>query len=244
MGHSILEELVKIKNAEEKSKIRFPKATYLFVENYGRKLHTEMEEIAALLQAKKWFTLQADWSRNEKGVFEAFQVELQRNSILGKAFEGCILIELAGEAEEGELRQILESLKEQEEKITFFVTAESMECAEEIKRHMDRYFFTRIIEGNAYDVGEQWSIVKDELEAYGLTVEEGAGEKVQSHLEEIRWHTTDLVRQRLENAAKQIAYEKMLDADGGSELTAEEIVRGLDIFPENKKKSQIGFLLK
>ena len=240
MKHSILKEVEQIKETENTKGIKFPKTSYIFVENYGRTIHKEMQKLTELSGKKGWFVFQAV---KHQGVYQEFTVELSKHAMLGKEFEGCILIEVSWQVEKNELRQMLEYLKEQENKINFFFSVKEEKIAKELKAEMDRYFFTRMLEGEVYSQEEQLRILMEELEKYELYVEESVKQEVLKLLAGLSWQTTDLVEHTLQNVARKLAYEKMLE-DSSDGLLEEDIKKALEEVNPYSQKNRIGFVLE
>ena len=244
MMHSVLEEMKYVKKNEAERGVKFPETTYLFVENYGRNMQDEMQDIAELLGKKEYFTFRADWLTKPTGVYGDFQVELQKHAMLGKEYEGCILLEVSALLNEPEMLQILSLLKRQENKISFLMTAKDDIDVSEIRNMMEQFFFARVVEGQIYSPEEQYGIIKTELEKYGFEPEETQGEDLMEYLKEFPWKKSDAVECKLRNVVKKLVYEKMLEHSSSLNVTYEEIKNALSGPRKDGTASRIGFLLE
>ncbi len=244
MIHSVLEEIKYVKKNEAERGVKFPETTYLFVENYGRSMQEEMQDIAEALGKREYFTFRADWLTKQSGVYGDFQLELQKHATLGKEYEGCVLVELSTMVNEPELLQILSRLKQHEEKITSFVTVKDDEDVQEITKMMEQFFFTRVVEGQIYSPEEQYGIIKAELEKYGFNPEEKRCEELLEYLKEFPWKKTDAVESKLRNVVKKLVYEKMLEHNSSLNVTYEEIKNALSGPRKDGATTRIGFLLE
>lgn len=243
MQYSILEEMTYIRNNEKEKRMIFPKTCYLFVENYGRNMEEDMDSIAKLQGYEEWFTFRADWNRKQQGLYQELQVELQKHAKLGREFEGCIVINIAGQVEESELGLILDDLKEKEGKVSFIISVEDHEKAKQVQEIMNRNFYTRIVEGKPYGAEEQFGILESELEKYGFGFEEAQQGDIFQYLSGLTWRKEENVNHKLQNTAKKLVYERMMtEAQSVRMFEKDELENALGEIHKEDKKAKIGFV--
>lgn len=230
MNNRISNELVTLQNKETALGIKLPKPYFLFVRNYGRSLVKEMKEICSLLKKPTWFSFNMAQYENEQ--CDKLRIEVGKESMLGKEYDGCILLTLGESTEEGELMKILEYIQEQKQRIVPVFSVSNYDAAERFKKVIELYQFCRVVEGEAYTVQEQMEILRDELKRYGFQMkDEAAMEKV---LEGLEWEKEELVAKTLRNAAKQMIYEKAMSEDeDDKEIDSETLSKALNMQDKN-----------
>lgn len=233
-----------IKNNEKDKNRVFPKTCYLFIESFGRNMEEDMNEIANLQGYEDWFAFEANWDRKPQGLFQEFQLEMQKHSKFGREFEGSILINVVGLIDEIELGNILDYLKEREDKVSFIISVTDNNMAVQVREVMNGSFYTRTIEGKNYEVKEQIEILENELERYGFIFNKGEMEEIYNYLLEVTWKEEEHVIRKLQNVAKKMVYERMMEEEYSTTFGIKELKAALKEMHMESKKIKMGFLIE
>ncbi|MBQ7863625.1 MAG: hypothetical protein IJ353_04050 [Lachnospiraceae bacterium] len=239
---SILEELNKVKACEQERNVKLPKPYYLFVQNYGRNPETELTEIAKSFGNGKWFSFLAESQKQNVTILNRFLIESEKHAEIGKSFQGHALIELTGNEEPKELSELLNYINQNARQFQCIFTTRMLEGAEEIKNCLEQHFFVREISGKEYEAEEQSTIFLRVLVEYGFEVDQ-LTEVLGTMFSEIQWEETDMVQSRIENLARNIAYNKMLEPEAALSVTADEVKDALrELKKEPEVTRRIGFV--
>lgn len=242
MCYSVLNELMQVKECEDSKKIKLPRATYFFVRKYGRSMAEEMPEIARVNGNGDWFSFLTEGKKKDVTMLGRFQLELDKRADLGKLFRGAVLVELTGEEEEKELSELLGYIKQNTRQFDCVFTTNALDKAEELKKQLEQYFFVREISGQQYDSEEQKGLFLKVLKDYGFETEHLV-EEVKELFEEIQWEEADMVQNRIENLARNLVYDKMLNPEELPYVSVEEVKNlTAELKKEPEKKRQIGFV--
>lgn len=239
--NTILRELDKIKDAEMYEGIRTPIPNYLYIPRYGRKLRGQMDEILARMGKKGWFFFKADeWSEGGKLV-EKFNMDLQKHSDTGKEYTGCVLIELSKETlmKDG-LPEFFEYLKEKEQQFFFLFAVKDAKDAAAVQKCMEQYFFTRVVYADEFSIEEQFDIIRNICREYGFGIDLKEQAFIIRGLKEREWKENEHMEFILQNAAKAVIYETMLD-DKAKErsVSAEMSEKLLENLQKTAKKEKV-----
>jgi len=240
MNNRISNELVTLQNKETTLGLKLPKPYFIFVKSYGRSLSKEMKEICSLLEKTTWFGFNMTQYENEQ--CDKLRIEVGKESMLGKEYDGCILITLGESTEEGELMKVMEYIQGQKQRIVPVFSVDSQEAAERFKKVIELYQFCRVVEGEAYTVQEQMEILRNELKRYGFQMKDEA--EVEKVLESLEWKKEELVAKTLRNVAKQMIYEKVMDEDSDDkQVDCEKFAAALNVQDMKATKRVIGFTM-
>lgn len=240
MNNRISIELVTLQNKESELGIKLPKPYFLFLENYGRSLGREMDEISGLFAKNTWFEF--DMAQYDEEHCNKLKIEIGKNAMFGKEYDGCVLIRLTEQADENELVKMLEYIKGQNHRIVPVFSVGSCANAERIKNVIENYQFCRLVEGDAYTTEEQAQILKTELSTYGFQLKDE--KEVRKIMEDITWEKEEQVEKTLKNVAKQMIYEKVME-DSMEDKTIECSLLTEALGKQEKKETirVIGFVM-
>ena len=242
MCYSVLNELMQVKELEDSKKIKLPRATYFFVQKYGRSMVEEMAEIAKVIGNGSWFTFLTEGKKKDVTMLGRFLMELEKNAEIGKMFQGAVLVELTGEEEEKELSELLGYIKQNARQFGCVFTTNALDKAEEVEERLEQYFFLRRINGQQYDSEEQKGLFLQVLEEYGFETDH-LGQEVKGLFSELCWNEADMVQNRIENLARNLVYDKMLNPEELPFVSVEEVKNlTAELKKEPEKKRQIGFV--
>lgn len=243
MCYGVLEEINQVKKCEESRQQKLPQPHYLFVQKYGRNLEAEMPEIAAKLGNGTWFSFCTEGKKKDVSITNRFLVELEKHAELGKKFGGCALVELTGGEEPKELFEFLSYIRQQESGFGSVFSTRSMDCVDDIRKSLEQHFFVRVIDGEKYDSTEQVLLFLNVLESFGFSLEGTAYNAVEEIFSNINWEETDMVRNKIENLARNMVYEKLMLSEEGQVVSAEEIkTAAAGLKKETEKVRKIGFV--
>lgn len=257
MKSNLLQELEQIIAHEDRMDVTLPIPSYLFVQKYGRSIEAEMPEIAALLGKKDWFFFRAD-AREEKSILNRFLIEQECKSNIGREYEGCILLELTGEENEKELFEFLNYIEEQGHRLTCIYTTKESDDAAEIKKKLASYGFVRQIDGECFDAYEQLEIFENTIKEYQFFITGGARIRLAEWFRKKEWLEQDAVVTQIQNMAKSVVYQKLLNQKPDLESSVETSNGKAEVFlgkedienaireAEGKTatKRQIGFVME
>ena len=236
MCYSVLEELNKVKVCEQERNIKLPKPYYQFVQKFGRSPEAELPEIAKSFGNGSWFSFFAEIRKKDVTMVNRFIMELEKHAEIGKAFQGHVLVELTGEEDPKELFELLSYIKQNAKQFQCIFTTRMLERAEEIKTCLEQHFFVRKIEGKEYEKAEQSTIFLRVLLEHGFDIDQLTN-TLETLFSDVRWEEKDMVQSRIENLARNIAYNKMLEAENTLKVSPEEIEEAMK---EWKKASETG----
>ena len=222
-----------------------PVPNYLFVQRYGREINGEMNEITSLLGQKGWFSFSTTSIKNNEKLLTGFQVELERNSGVGKEYAGSVLIEFSGNEEEKELEDLLDYIYSQRYRLHCVYTIKDSENTQDIKRLLENYGFVRVVQGEEYEASEQIAIFVDTIAQYQYKLEKIAKEYIDEFFRKQKWQEEDAVKIRIQNIAKEIVYNKLMNLKGNSKVIrkaeVENVIQSLQC--EKTTKRQMGFVM-
>lgn len=244
MKSNLLKEIQQLFD-RECSGNNIPVPSYLFVQRYGREIQDEMEEIAALLGQKEWFCFECGTVKSDENLLNAFKIALERNSGIGKEYAGSVLIEFTGNEEEKEIEKLLDYIEGQKHRLHCIYTVKSSDDVKEMKEKLENYGFVRVVQGEEYGASEQIEIFRETLKTYQYRLEEDAKDYIEEFFEKQRWQEEDVVKVRIQNMAKEIVYNKLMDeTDSDRDLKKEEVESVLHSLQSAKtQKRQFGFVM-
>lgn len=241
MRNKISEELFALQKKESVRGMKFPRPYYLFWEKYGRSLKGEMDEICGLLKKTAWFEF--DTAQYDSNYADKLKIEVGKQSMLGKGYDGCLLISIAEGVDENELIKLMEYIKGQEELVVPVFSVKCEEEVERIKSVIERYHYCRIAEGEEYTAKEQTDIIRQELEECGFELEDA--QAVLEVMEGVCWDEKDRVENTLKNVAKQMIYEEMIKEEEKESIEGYEFLkRTLYERGDRETKHVIGFVME
>lgn len=244
MGYHIVEELKKIRNLEMVEGIAVPVPSFLYIQQYGRRLEEQMDLIAEGLNKKEWFLFKIDERQREKGMVQSLSVELEKRAKIGKQYEECVLIEFGeGMYQQEALEELFDYLKTMEDKVSFLFTVKPSKNMDILQQCMEQYFFVRTIQGEAYTVEEQITLIQEHCERFRYCLTEKASQVFAEGLAKKQWKTYDHVACRLKNLVYGFLYENVLEGkDKADYITSEVALTILEQMDnEGSKKVTIGF---
>ena len=257
MKSNLLQELEQIVAYEDRMDMVLPIPSYLFVQKYGRSIEAEMPKIAELLGKKEWFFFRADISQ-EKSILNRFLIEQECKTNVGREYEGCILLELTGAENEKELLEFINYIESQKQRLCCIYTTKESEKAAEIKRKLSIYGFVRQIDGESFHVFEQLEVFENTLKNYQFVITGAARIKLAEWFRKTKWQEEDAVITQIQNMAKLLVYQKLLEMKPNMENTSkikgekkevlldkeeiENVIREAEGKTETKR--QIGFVLE
>lgn len=222
-----------------------PVPSYLFVQRYGREIQEDMKEIAALLGQKDWFCFGCGAIKNDENLLNGFKMALERHSGIGKEYTGSILIEFTGNEEEKEIEKLLDYIEGQKHRLHCIYTVKSSEDVKKMKERLENYGFVRVVQGEEYEASEQIEIFRETLKTYQYRLEEDAKDYIEEFFEKQKWQEEDVVKVRIQNMAKEIVYNKLMDeTDSDRDLKKAEVESVLHSLQSAKtQKRQFGFVM-
>ena len=222
-----------------------PVPSYLFVQRYGREIQDDMKEISSLLGQKEWFLFSSASKKMNEKLLTGFQIVLETHSGIGKEYAGSILIELSGEEEEKELEELLDYVHSQEYRLHCIYTIKASENIKEIKGILENYGFVRVVKGEEYKVSEQVDIFREIIKKYQYQLDKVAENCMVDFLNKQKWQEEDDVKIRIQNMAKEIVYNKLMEQEQEDKvIRKEEVENAIRSFEWGKKtKRQMGFVM-
>ncbi len=248
MKNNLLTELQQILEKEDACKGSLPIPNYLFVQQYGRDIEEEMPQIATLFGQKEWFLFDHGTQQKEGKMLSHFKMELNRHAGVGREYSGSILIELSTpeeETEEKELEELLSYIDSQKNRLHCVYTMRNEETVDRVKRQLENYGFVRVIYAEPYQADEQTEIFLDTLQTYQFRADKGAKQCAKAFFQEREWNTSDAVKIRIENIAKEIVYCSFMNKEIQDNIVHKEEVEQVfaSLAKEMTKKRQIGFVV-
>ncbi|MCM1044221.1 MAG: hypothetical protein NC417_01815 [Candidatus Gastranaerophilales bacterium] len=223
-SNTILQELEKIKDVEINEGICTPIPNYLYIQRYGRSAQEQMDQILTKIGKKDWFLFKTGEQSEEKKLIEKFDMDLHRHADTGKEYTGCSLIELSKETlGRDELPEFLEYLKENERQLYCLFTIKNAGDAVSAQKCIEQYFFTRIVYAEEFSVEEQFDIIRDTCEEYGFGIARKERIGIMRGLEDRKWKADEQVAFLLQNAARSVIYEAMLEDQAKKRLISAEL---------------------
>jgi len=204
-----------------------------------------IQEIAELFGQKEWFVFDATKQPNDGKLLSHFKMELDKHAGLGREYTGSILIELSGEEDEKELEELFHYIDSHKERLRCIYTMKVAEEAKMVRKHLEKYGFVRVVQGEKYDAYEQIEIFQDTLELYRFQLNEEAEHYVTEFFRKREWEETDVVKMRIENIAKELVYGSLIREEAEKNIITkeevEEVLASLQSEPAGKR--QIGFVI-
>lgn len=245
MKNNLLMEIQQILEKEDARKGSLPIPNYLFIQRYGRDIVEEMPQIAALFGQAEWFKFDAGAQQNEGNIASYFKMELNRRAGIGREYSGSILIELSTLEEEKELKELLSYIDSQKNHLHCIYTMREQETVCMVKKQLENYGFVRAIYAKPYQADEQIEIFLNTLQTYQFQADTEAKQCVEAFFREKEWNTSDAVKIRIENIAKEIVYCSFINEEVQDNIVQKEEVEQVfaSLAKEMTKKRQIGFVM-
>lgn len=245
MKNNLLREIKQMLEIKANTGNAIPIPTYLFVQRYGRDIHEYMEEIATLFEQKEWFPFCCANVKKEEKLITGLKMELERHSGIGKEYIGSVLIEFSGMEEEKEIEELLDYIDRQKPRLHCIYTVKASGEVQEIIEQLENYGFARVVEGEEYEVLEQMNIFRDTLKMYQFELDEAAEKHIVKFLERQKWQEEDAVKIRIQNMAKEIVYNQMMEGRQKDRLLRKEEVESVlqSLKLSKTQKRQIGFVM-
>ena len=247
MKNNLLTEIQQILEKEDARKGGFPIPNYLFVQQYGRDIVEEMPQIATLFGHKEWFLFDTGARQKEGNMLSHFKMELLKYAGVGREYSGSILIRISvpeEEQEEKELEELISYIDSQKNRLHCVYTMREQEAVDRIKKQLENYGFVRVVYADPYQVDEQMEIFTDALQVYGLQADAEVKHYAEVFFREKEWSTSDAVKIRIENIAKEIIYCSFINEKVQDNILRKEDVEQVfaALAKEMAKKRQIGFV--
>ena len=240
MKNNLVSEIEQLVGRRQNSNAYIPMPTYLYVEHYGRNIEDNMKEITTLFGEKDFFIFKTSRIQKLESLVRSFQMKLEKHAALGKEFSGCVLVELSEEMEQEELPDFLEFVARQEDLRCLFTIKDN---SEEIQELLEQYFFVRVVEGQKYNCTEQLEILNQVFAEAEFIADIGAMKVFEKFFAKKEWQEGDMVQNRIQNIAKNLVYEKLMQEEVPekciSQEDAENVVKKL--LKESQKRTVIGF---
>jgi len=248
MKNNLLTEIQQILEMKDARKGSLPIPNYLFIQQYGRDLMEEMPQIAALFGQTEWFLFDTGAQQKEGTILSHFKLELNRHAGVGREYSGSILIDLSTpeeEKEEKELEELLSYLDSQKNRLHCVYTMRGQETVDKVKKQLENYGFVRVVYAKPYQADEQMEIFLDTLQAYQFQADAEAKRCAEAFFQEKDWETSDAVKIRIENIAKEIVYCSFVNEEVQDNIVQKEEVEKVftALAKEMTKKRQIGFVI-
>ena len=152
-------------------------------------------------------------------------------------------MELTGSEEPKELFEFLTYIRQQEAAFGCVFTTRTLECVDDILESLEQHFFVRVIDGEKYDSAEQAKLFLNVLESFGFSVENNTENSIEEAFSNVGWEETDMVRNKIENLARNMVYEKLMLPEVGQVVSMEEIKTAASgLKKETEKVRKIGFV--
>lgn len=248
MKNNLLTEMQQILGREDARKGSLPIPNYLYIQQYGRDLVDEMPQIAALFGQTEWFSFDTGAQQKEGNILSHFMMELNRHAGVGREYSGSILIELSTpeeEKEEKELEELLSYIDSQGNRLHCVYTMREQENVDKVKKQLENYGFVRVVYAKPYQADEQMEIFLDTLQTYQFQADTEAKRCAEAFFQEKEWETSDAVKIRIENIAKEIVYCSFVNEEVQDNIVQKEEVEQVlaSLAKEMTKKRQIGFVI-
>lgn len=247
MNSNLLAEIKQILSRKEVRGGKIPIPNYLFIQQYGRDILEEMPQITTLFGQTQWYTFDTGAQQKEGNMLSHFKMELNRHAGVGREYKGSILIELSTpeeDKEEKELEELLSYVDSQKNRLHCVYTMRGQGKVEQVKNQLGNYGFVRVVYAEPYRTNEQIEIFLDVLRVYQFRLDVEAKQCVEAFFEEKEWDTTDSVKIRIENIAKEIVYSRFINEEMKDNILHKEDVERVFTSLEKEKtiKRQIGFV--
>lgn len=244
VSNTILQELDKINDVEMNEGICTPIPNYLYIQRYGRRAQEQMDKILLKIGKKGWFLFKTEDQLCEGGLIKNFSMELHRYADTGKEFTGCSLIEISKETlMKDELPEFLEYLKENEKRIYCLFTIKNVKDAVSVQKCIEQYFFTRIVYAEDFSIEEQFDIIRNTCEEYGFGIDHKEQVFIMRGLKDRKWKANEHVEFILQNAARAVIYEAILEDKIKERLMSAELSMKLleNLQKKTEKEKIFGF---
>ncbi|MBQ7955334.1 MAG: hypothetical protein IJ282_06245 [Lachnospiraceae bacterium] len=248
MKSNLLTEIQQILEKKDAWKGNLPIPNYLFVQRYGRDIIEEMPQIAALFGQTEWFVFDDGAQQKEGSILSHFKMELNRHAGIGRDYSGSILMELPSpeeEKEEKELEELLNYIDCQKNHLHCVYTMREERRLDSVKKQLENYGFVRVVYAKPYSTDEQMEIFLDTLQEYQFQADTEAKLCMEAFLEGKKWDTSDAVKIRIENIAKEIVYCSFINGEVQDNIVHKEEIEQVlaSLAKEMTKKRQIGFVI-
>lgn len=243
VSNTILQELDKIKDIEFSEGIGSPIPNYLYIQRYGRRAQEQMDKILQNIGKKDWFLFKTDEQLCEGGLIKNFSMDLHRHADTGKEYTGCSLIEISKETlMKDELPEFLEYLKEKEneKKLYYLFTIKDVKDAVSIQKCIEQYFFTRVVYAEEFSIEEQFDIIRNTCEEYEFSIDHNEQIFIMRGLKDRKWKANEHVEFILQNAARAVIYEAILENKMNERLISTELsVKLLENLQKKAEKEKV-----
>lgn len=237
VSNTILQELGKIKDVEMNEGIGMPIPNYLYIQRYGRKAQEQMDKILQNIGKKDWFFFRTEEQSSEGKLIKKFSMDLERHADTGKEFTGCSLIEISKETlMKDELPEFLEYLKENEKRLYYLFTIKNAKDAVSVQKCIEQYFFTRIVYAEEFSIEEQFDIIRNTCEKYGFSIDHKEQILIMRGLKDRKWKADEHVEFILQNAARAVIYEAILEDKTKERLMSAEL--SMELLENLQKKTE------
>ena len=245
MKNNLLKEIRQLFENKEDIRVMIPVPSYLFVQKYGRQIHADMKEITELFGWKEWFLFCCSNIKNEEKLLTGFKMALERHSRIGKEYTGSVLVEFSGMEEEKQIEELLDYIDRQKQRLHCIYTIKASEEVQNIKEKLENYGFVRVVQGEEYKSSEQIEIFQETINMYQFRLEEDAEDYVVDFFGKLKWQEEDAVKIRIQNMAKEIVYNRLMEGRKDENfLKKEEVESILHSLQSGKmQKRQIGFVM-
>lgn len=237
VSNTILQELDKIKDVELNEGICTPIPNYLYIQRYGRKAQDQMDEILVKIGKKDWFLFKTEEESCKEGLIKNFSMNLRKYADTGKEFTGCSLVEISKETlRKDELPEFLEYLKENENRLYYLFTIKNAKDAVSVQKCIEQFFFTRIVYAEDFSIEEQFDIIRNTCEEYGFGINRKERIFIMRGLKNRKWKTNEHVEFILQNAARAVIYEAILEDKTKERLMSAEL--SIKLLENLRKKAE------
>ncbi len=244
MNHTILDDIRSIKQLEKRIGKQIPQPLFLFVESYGRTMDDMLDELAKELGKPDAFVFCTE-KYAENNPKQYLECEMKKRAMLGKSYNGCVLIKLSGGLDVGELHELVQCVLERQEELVAVFSVNSQRMAQRVKRVLEEYIYVRVVEGAPLSEEEQLCILEEQWDGFGITLFPHEKEKIREVLGTHVWDVSDCVSTRLKNLAMKIAYEKVFSGNSEFDHSIESSFElELNSREKEPKRRQIGFVLE
>lgn len=124
-------------------------------------------------------------------------------------------------------------------------TIKDLENTKDIKGLLENYGFVRVVQGEEYAASEQMAIFTDTMALYDYKLEKTAKEYIDEFFGKQKWKEEDAVKIRIQNIAKEIVYNKLMEPEGKGKVVrkaeVENVTQSLQCGKSTKR--QMGFVM-
>lgn len=164
-------------------------------------------------------------------------MDLERHADTGKEFTGCSLIEISKDTlMKDELPEFLEYLKENEKRLYYLFTIKNAKDAVSVQKCIEQYFFTRIVYAEEFSIEEQFEIIRNTCEKYGFSIDHKEQILIMRGLKDRKWKANEHVEFILQNAARAVIYEAILEDKTKERLMSAEL--SMELLENLQKKTE------